>query len=365
MMREDHNERKRFSITKDIREEYSCEEGESSSGEERMMSKRTRDDDESSSSSSASSSEVESSSSSSIDSSDDLSSSVEPSEKEQDASSQSSSSKEKECDEDDSLPLAIRVKRQDERGIDLTDQRNRRAKAVKVARERLATAKEEKQQKPGASAENGSNQKKKNKKKSRHAPAEASSKRIDFIRQKKNLNQSGIGVEIGAHRYKPRDPRQSSLHGHLDLQNFERNYSFLNDIREKEIALLKKRIAARGMSGRKGQQLRRKLGLTTATETLEDDKAELDRLQQEKASFERNLLDRAARRAVKKKLQEQVAEGKRGVYFPKRKELRRLHLEAKFEEIRKRGGDQAVQKAVAKRRKKNKSKDSGLLGGPK
>jgi hypothetical protein len=39
-----------------------------------------------------------------------------------------------------------------------------------------------------------------------------------------------------------------------------------------------------------------------------------------------------------------------------------LHLEAKYEEIRKRGGDRAVDKVVAKRRKKNKSKDAGLLG---
>ena len=62
-----------------------------------------------------------------------------------------------------------------------------------------------------------------------------------------------------------------------------------------------------------------------------------------------------------KKLQKEVAGGK-SVYFPKRKELKRLHLEAKFDELRKRGGDKAVDKALAKRRKKNKSKDAGLLG---
>ena len=84
---------------------------------------------------------------------------------------------------------------------------------------------------------------------------------------------------------------------------------------------------------------------------------------QEKAEYERNQIDRAAKRAVKKKLQQQVAEGKHGVYFPKRREMKRMHLEAKFEEIRKRGGDQAVDKVVAKRRKKNKSRDAGLALG--
>ena len=84
---------------------------------------------------------------------------------------------------------------------------------------------------------------------------------------------------------------------------------------------------------------------------------------QEKAAVEREQVDRAAKQKVKKKLQQEVTDGKRGVYFPKRREMKRMHLEARFEELRKRGGDKAVDKAVAKRRKKNKSKDSGLLGG--
>lgn len=69
----------------------------------------------------------------------------------------------------------------------------------------------------------------------------------------------------------------------------------------------------------------------------------------------------AAKSSVKKKIRQEVASGKRGAYYPKRNELRRMELEAKFEEIRKRGGDEAVDKAIAKRRKKNVSKSHKLM----
>jgi hypothetical protein len=53
-----------------------------------------------------------------------------------------------------------------------------------------------------------------------------------------------------------------------------------------------------------------------------------------------------------------VASGKRGAYYPKRSELKKMEAEAKFDEIRKRGGDEAVDAAIAKRRKKNVSKEA-------
>lgn len=68
----------------------------------------------------------------------------------------------------------------------------------------------------------------------------------------------------------------------------------------------------------------------------------------------------AAKQAVKRKLKQQVADGK-GVYYLKKREMKKLQLEAKYEELRKRGGDKAVDKALAKRRKKLKSKDTGYV----
>lgn len=81
---------------------------------------------------------------------------------------------------------------------------------------------------------------------------------------------------------------------------------------------------------------------------------------QERAAYERAQLDLAAKQAVKRKMQQQVASGK-GVYYLKKREMKKLQLEAKFEELRKRGGDKALDRAVAKRRKKNKSKDTGYF----
>lgn len=81
---------------------------------------------------------------------------------------------------------------------------------------------------------------------------------------------------------------------------------------------------------------------------------------QEKAGYERAQLDATVKQGVKRKLKEQVAAGK-SVYYPKKREMKRLQLEAKFEELRKRGGNAAVDKALAKRRKKAKSKDTGHL----
>ena len=252
------------------------------------------------------------------------------------------------------LSLAERIQRQQERGVDLRDRRQRQQKARTLAAARLVRRVDSKPSKATVV---------KKVKKSKHAPTEVSSKRADFYKRRFDLNENGIGVEIGKHRYKPVDPRVSNLTGHLDLDHFETNYEFLQEMRQKEISLLRKRISARKTTGRKGTEQRRRLGLINDASTREEDQEALKKLMHEKAEFQRRQVDRAAHRSVKKNMQEKVVEGKGGVYFPKRKELKRLHFEAKLDELRKRGGEKAVEKAVEKRRKKGKSKDAGLLLG--
>ena len=94
---------------------------------------------------------------------------------------------------------------------------------------------------------------------------------------------------------------------------------------------------------------------------FQSDQEQLKRLLQERAERKRAQVARAAKRTVKKKIREEVASGKRGAYYPKRNELRRMEVEANFEEIRKRGGEEAVDKAIAKRRKKNVAKSHKLM----
>lgn len=242
--------------------------------------------------------------------------------------------------DDDNLPIADRLAKQQAAGVDMRAKRERQQKARALAKERLGQAPPPQRR-------------------SKHAPTQASSKRSDFYRRKPTLE--GVGVDLK--HYKPNDPRMSSLAGRLDEDAFYKSYEFVGEIREQEIRRLRQRISAYQTKGRKGNHLRARLGVVLERDSQADDEAELKRLLQEKADVERRQIDRAAKRAVKKKVQEEVAEGKRGAFYLKRKEKRRLELEARYEELKKRGGHRAVEKAVAKRRKKNKSKDASMLGG--
>jgi ribosomal RNA-processing protein 36 len=311
------------------------------------------------------------------DSSDSDSDSVDSDNNQEGSDDESSSSNNDSSDEEDhqedvvttSLSLDQRLQKQEQEGVSLSAVRARKAKALQVAAERIAKLKKKKQQQHdrdngGSSSSDESDDdsasKNKKSKKSKHKPTEVSSKRSDFFKRgARNLNESGIGVEIGAHRYKPMDPRMSSLSGHFNEEQFDNNYEFVNELRAKEIARLKKCVQAYKVTGRKGKELRRKLNITGGS--LEEYQEKLKALQAEKANQDRRKLERVAKSSVKKKIREEVAQGKRGVYYLKRKEQKRLELEAKFDELRKRGGDKAVDKLVAKKRRKNKSRDAGLF----
>lgn len=246
----------------------------------------------------------------------------------------------------------------------------RKSRAIELASERLREARKEKEftSKGAEDSDDSSVEEESNnhdskgetkRKKSKHAPTEMSSKRRDyFARGRPDLNSSGIGVSIGANKYKARDPRMISLSGHLDADTFDKRYNFIDEVQEKEVEQLKRRVKAWQTSGKKGQKERRKLGMNPGEGTLEYDQEELTRLLQERAERKRANVVRAAKHTVKQKMREDVASGKRGAYYPKRNEMRRMEAEAKYEEIRKRGGSEAVDKAIAKRRKKNVSKEA-------
>jgi ribosomal RNA-processing protein 36 len=91
---------------------------------------------------------------------------------------------------------------------------------------------------------------------------------------------------------------------------------------------------------------------------LEDDQQQLLTLKQQMAQFEKNQVDRAAKQSVKRKIREEVESGQRCAYFIKRAEKKKMELEARFEELSKRGD---LMKIMAKKRKKNKSKDASLM----
>ena len=215
---------------------------------------------------------------------------------------------------------------------------------------------------PMDAEEEYSKRKKKKKSKSKHAPTVASSKRSDYYsRGAPDINSSGIGIEIGAKRYKPRDPRHESLSGHFDQSVFEKRYEFLEKMQNDEIEALKQRVKAWNTKGKKGQRLRKKLGMMSSGTDAAEDQAELNRLLQERAGRTEAKIRTAAKRSVKKKLREDVASGKRGAYYLKKRDLKKMELEAKFEELKKLGGDKKVNQVIAKRRKKKMGKDSSFM----
>jgi len=201
----------------------------------------------------------------------------------------------------------------------------------------------------------------KKKKKSKHKPTEVSSKRADFFaRGAKRFHESGLGVDdIGTNRYKPMDPRLSNLTGRFDEDRFSRNYAFLEEMRNQEIGQLRKQLQAHKQTGKKGNRMRRKHQLQHID--MEETQTKLKALTETRANLERQKMDRAAKQSVKRKLKEQVESGKGGVYFLKRKEKKRLELEAKYEQMSQKHGGKDFQKTLAKKRQKNKSKDAGVF----
>ena len=276
---------------------------------------------------------------------------------------------------EEDIPLSERIHAKRNNGIvrpGRARKAERKIKAVAIAQKRISEMKRkrEKKQKNSGSDDSDSDsdnnldvETSQSKKRSKHAPAVAcSSRKAFFQRGAPSLNSSGIGVEIGANRYKSRDPRMESLSGHFDQNVFDKRYDFLEKIQDEEIDQLKQKCKAWKTKGRKGKKLRKKMEMTGVDEgAADEDDEELKRLIQERASRKDARVRNAAKRAVKKKLRDEVAEGKRGAYHLKRSDMKKLELEARFEQLRKMGGDSAVNKALSKRRKRKMGKDSGLM----
>jgi ribosomal RNA-processing protein 36 len=293
------------------------------------------------------------------------------SDEEEDDDDNSNSENEYETDNHDvdlSLEQRLEMKRTNGGNRYAKDRASKKRKALAIAQERLAVMKQKKDTQGQSDSEESDSEPEeeesniKRKKRSKNVPTVASSTRRDFYKRgAPDLNSSGIGVEIGAHKYKARDPRMQSLSGHFDQNVFEKRYEFLEKIQDEEIQRLKERSKAWKTGGRKGRKLRKKMGLRGDAESAEADEAELARLIQERSARTEDKMLRMAKGTVKKKIRNDVAAGKRGAFYLKKREMKKLELEAKFEQLRKQGGDSAVQKALAKRRKKKMGKDSSFM----
>lgn len=147
-----------------------------------------------------------------------------------------------------------------------------------------------------------------------------------------------LGIEEGAGRTRSVrggfDPRFEEHCGELREEHFERNYEFVQGIREKSRELLQK---ASGKDADAAEKLKK----------------------MEQEDLRRRIVLR--RREVLKKAREEekeaVRQGKKP-FFMKESQLRKMQIEAKFKELKGSGG---VKKYIEKRRKRLASKDRKLL----
>lgn len=137
-----------------------------------------------------------------------------------------------------------------------------------------------------------------------------------------------------------RDPRFDDLSGEFNPTVFSQTYRFLNDAREQELASLKKSL--------------KKVRSATSKANVEN---AIDFLQKSKAAAERDERLRQQKATVFATERQLVKQGKKP-YFPKKRVLRQIELADKFEQLKKAGG---VDKFIAKRRRKNASKDHRWL----
>ncbi|KAI6354124.1 rRNA biogenesis protein rrp36 [Pyricularia grisea] len=142
-------------------------------------------------------------------------------------------------------------------------------------------------------------------------------------------------------RPKPRDVRfEQELTGE-DYQRFRRNYAFLDQYRDEEMAKLREIIS-------------RKKGVTPADR--EDAKLKLRKMEDEKRSQERKDREYELMREHKKKEKELVKQGKKP-FFLKKSEQKKLLLMDKFAGMSK----SQVDKAIEKKRKKVAGKEKKQL----
>ena len=104
------------------------------------------------------------------------------------------------------------------------------------------------------------------------------------------------------------------------------------------------------------------MNITHDASTQEVDENELKRLLQLRSDKKRSKLKKEAKNALKQKMKEEIQSGKRKKeYYYKKKDIKRMELEAQYDLMKKKGGEAAINKLLAKKRKKNLGRDSKFM----
>lgn len=147
----------------------------------------------------------------------------------------------------------------------------------------------------------------------------------------------GIAEQGGPRSLRPMDPRFEDHCGTVDEEHVERNFSFLNNMRERE-----------------RRQVKQKLTKDPGNESL---RASLRSMEAEEARRKTRTRRREIVKELKEEEKEKVRQGKKP-YFFKESDVRERELQAKFQDLKAVGG---VRRYIEKRRKRQASKDKRLL----
>jgi ribosomal RNA-processing protein 36 len=142
------------------------------------------------------------------------------------------------------------------------------------------------------------------------------------------------------------DPRFDVTSGTFNEDSFKKAYAFLGEYREEEIRQLRAAVAAAADDEER----------TTA-------KAALSRLLQQRTEDARKAAVAGAVREHKKGIAERVAQGAKP-FFPKRRDLKEIAATAQFSSLEAKGGAGAVDRALAKRRRKLSGKSKAAMPPP-
>ncbi|CAE6395718.1 unnamed protein product [Rhizoctonia solani] len=171
------------------------------------------------------------------------------------------------------------------------------------------------------------------KRSSKHAPTEVTSKRPV------SRHRTVVDVPV----IETRDPRFTHLTGRLSQPQYSRSYSFITDLQKNEAESLRASLA-------KARKQR------APWETIESLERALKRAESAIEKAKRDEREREALEKFKKEEKEKRQAGK-GEWYMKKSEKRELLLKAKFDDLAASGGQNAVRKAIDKRKKKIAQKE--------
>lgn len=154
----------------------------------------------------------------------------------------------------------------------------------------------------------------------------------------KNCNRTNCKGFISSNFKKAVDPRFESTSGNFNEDLFKKSYSFIDEMRRKEISELRESIKKEKDSARR-QELFALLNSLSSKESAEKRKLELQKLKGERRKAEKEL----------------VAHGKKPFYLKKSDEKKMVLIE-KFKKIKERNPDANIDKLLEKRRKRMASK---------